>query len=118
MTSGATGPAARRALIRARPVEHLLALSVVPVVVLFVLAEDRLRLLRRPRLLLELALLFAAGLSFYLFIVIRAFTGPPELYHDLRTLDGLIGFISGAQFRVDMRFGTRREPGPGLAGRA
>jgi hypothetical protein len=85
---------------------HLLALSVVPVVVLFVLAEDRLRILRRPRLLLDLALLFAAGLSFYLFIVIRALTGPPELYDDLRTIDGLVGFISGAQFRVDMRFGT------------
>ena len=85
---------------------HLLALSVVPVVILFVLAADRGRLLWRPRLLLELALLFAAGLSFYLFIVIRAFAGPPELYDDLRTLDGLIGFISGAQFRVDMRFGT------------
>ena len=97
---------------------HLLALSVVPVVILFVLVEDRLRILRRPRLLLELALLFAAGLSFYLFIVIRAFTGPPELYDDLRTLDGLVGFISGAQFRVDMRFGTRREPGAGMAGRA
>ena len=85
---------------------HILALSVVPVVVLFVLAEDRLHIFRRPRLLLELALLFAAGLSFYLFIVIRAFTGPAELYDDLRTLDGLIGFISAAQYRVDMRFGT------------
>jgi hypothetical protein len=85
---------------------HLLALSVVPVVVLFVLAEDRFRILQRPRLLLELAVLFAAGLSFYLFIVIRAFTGPPALYDDLRTIDGLVGFISGAQFRVDMRFGT------------
>jgi hypothetical protein len=85
---------------------HLLALSVVPVVVLFVLAEDRLRILRRPRLLLELSLLFLAGLSFYLFVVIRAFTGPAELYDDLRTLDGLMGFISGAQFRIDMRFGT------------
>ena len=85
---------------------HLLAVSVVPVVVLFVLAADRGRLLRRPRLLLELTGLFAAGLSFYLFIVVRALTGPPELYGDLRTLDGLVGFISGAQFRVDMRFGT------------
>ena len=47
-----------------------------PVVVLFVLVEDRLRILRRPRLLLELAVLFAAGLSFYLFIVIRAVHGP------------------------------------------
>jgi hypothetical protein len=85
---------------------HLLALSVVPIVMLFVLAEDRLAVLRRPRLLAELALLFVAGLSFYLFIVIRAFTGPPEIYRGLRTLDGFLGFVSGAQFRVDMHFGT------------
>ncbi len=85
---------------------HLLALSVVPVVILFVLIEDRLRMLRRPRLLLELVLLFAAGLSFYLFIVIRAFTGPPEVYAGMRSIDGLISFISGAQFRTDMHFGT------------
>lgn len=85
---------------------HLLAVSVVAVVIVFVLIEDRLRLLRRPRLLLELALLFAVGLSFYLFIVIRAMTGPPEIYAGLRSLDGLISFLTGAQFRGDMHFGT------------
>jgi Protein O-mannosyl-transferase TMEM260-like len=85
---------------------HLLALSVVPVVILFVLAEDRLRLLRRPRLVLELALLFLAGLSFYVFIVIRALTGPTALYGDLRSVEGFLSFVSGAQFRIDMRFGT------------
>lgn len=85
---------------------HLLALSVVPIVILFVLAEDRLAVLRRPRMLLELVLLFAAGLSFYLFIVVRAVTGRPELYAGLRTVDGFFSFVSGAQFRVDMKFGT------------
>jgi 4-amino-4-deoxy-L-arabinose transferase-like glycosyltransferase len=85
---------------------HLLALSVVPVVILFVLAEDRLRILRRPRLVLELLLLFLAGLSFYLFIAVRALTGPAALYHDLRSVDGFLAFVSGAQFRIDMRFGT------------
>lgn len=85
---------------------HLLALSVVPVVMLFVLVEDRLRLLRRPRLLLHLALLFLVGLAPYLFIVIRAYTGPPELYGGMRSIDGLIAFVSGAQFRIDMQFGT------------
>jgi hypothetical protein len=85
---------------------HLLALSVVPVVILFVLVEDRLRLLRRPRLLLELALLFGAGLSFYLFIVFRALAGPAALYEDLRTIEGFVSFVSGAQYRIDMRFGT------------
>lgn len=85
---------------------HLLGLSVVPVVMLFVLIEDRLELLRRPRLVLELALLFAAGLSFYLFIVLRAITGPTVLYGDLRSVDGFFAFVTGAQFRVDMQFGT------------
>ena len=85
---------------------HLLSLSVVPILVVFVLVEDRLRLLRRPRLLLELLLLFAAGLSFYLFIVIRVYTGPPELYGGMRSIDSLLSFVSGAQFRVDMQFGT------------
>ena len=78
----------------------------VPVVILFVLAEDRLRLLRRPRLVLELLLLFGAGLSFYLFIVFRALTGPTALYGDLRSVDGFLAFVTGAQFRIDMRFGT------------
>jgi 4-amino-4-deoxy-L-arabinose transferase-like glycosyltransferase len=85
---------------------HLLALSVVPVVILFVLAEDRLAVLRRPRFLVQLALLFAAGLSFYLFILIRAFTGPPEIYAELRSPEGFLAFVSGAQFRIDMQFGT------------
>jgi hypothetical protein len=85
---------------------HLLALSVVPVVILFVLTEDRLQALRRPRLLLDLGVLFLAGLSFYLFIVVRAFTGPAEIYGSLRSVDGFVAFISGAQFRIDMRFGT------------
>jgi len=85
---------------------HLLALSVVPVVILFALAEDRVAILRRPRLVLELALLFALGLSPYLFIVIRAFTGPPQIYAELRTPQGFFDFVTGAQFRIDMQFGT------------
>lgn len=85
---------------------HLLALSVVPIVILFVLAQDRLAILRRPRLLLEVALLFALGLSFYLFILIKAFAGPPELYGGWRTLSGLFAFLTGAEFQSGMNFGT------------
>ncbi len=85
---------------------HLLALSVVPIVGAFVLAADGLSIVRRPRLLLQLALLFAAGLAFYLFIVLRAFSGPAVLYEELRSFDGFFAFVSGAQFRVDMRFGS------------
>ena len=85
---------------------HTIGLSLVPVVILFVLIEDRLQLLRRPRLVLELALLFAAGLSFYLFILVRAVTGPAALYGDLRSVDGFFSFVTAAQYRVDMKFGT------------
>ncbi len=85
---------------------HTIALSLVPVVILFVLIEDRLQLLRRPRLVLELVLLFAAGLSFYLFILVRALTGPEALYGDLRSVDGFFSFVTAAQYRVDMKFGT------------
>jgi hypothetical protein len=85
---------------------HTIALSLVPVVILFVLAEDRLQVLRRPRFVLELALLFAGGLSFYLFILYHALTGPEPLYGDLRSVEGYFSFVTAAQYRVDMHFGT------------
>ncbi|HUP54898.1 MAG TPA: DUF2723 domain-containing protein [Methylomirabilota bacterium] len=85
---------------------HTIALSLVPVVILFVLVDDGLRLLRRPRLVLELTLLFASGLSFYLFILVRGLTGPAALYGDLRSVDGFFSFVTAAQYRVDMKFGT------------
>ena len=85
---------------------HTIALSLVPVIILFVLVEDRLQVLRRPRFVLELALLFAAGLSFYLFILVRAVAGPEALYGDLRSVEGFFAFVTAAQYRVDMKFGT------------
>jgi hypothetical protein len=85
---------------------HLLALSVVPIVGLWVLAAGGWTMVRRPALLGQCVLLFALGLTPYLFIVIRAALGPPEVYAWLLTWDGFRDFVTGAKFRSDMRFGT------------
>ena len=85
---------------------HLLALSVIAVVGLWVAAAGGWTIVRRPRLLLECLGLFALGLAPYLFIIVRAALGPPEVYGWLLTWDGFRDFVTGAKFRVDMRFGT------------
>jgi hypothetical protein len=85
---------------------HLLAVTVVPIVVLFVLVDARRRLIERPVLLVQATLLFLAGVSLYLFIPLRALAGPPEVYGSLLTWDGVSSLITGAQFRGDMHFGS------------
>jgi hypothetical protein len=85
---------------------HLLAVTVVPIVVLLVLFDARQRLREQPALLVQAGLLFLAAASLYLFIPLRALAGPPEVYGPLLTWDGLSGLISGAQFRGDMHFGS------------
>jgi hypothetical protein len=85
---------------------HLLALSVVPVVGLWVLASGGWTIVRRRGLLAQCLGLFAVGLSPYLFIVVRAMFGPPEVYGWLLTWEGFRDFVTGAKFRTDMRFGT------------
>jgi hypothetical protein len=85
---------------------HLLAITVVPIVIVFVVVDARRRLRERPLLLAQTALLFLVGPALYLVIPIRALFGPPEIYGALLTWDGLSSLISGAQFRSDMHFGT------------
>jgi hypothetical protein len=85
---------------------HLLAVTVVPIVVLFVLVDARRRLVDRPILLTQAGLLFLAGISLYLFIPLRALAGPPEVYGPLTTWDGVSSLVTGAQFRGDMHFGS------------
>lgn len=85
---------------------HLLAVTVIPIVTVFVLFDARRRLRERPILLAQAALLFLIGPALYLVIPIRALFGPAEVYGSLLTWDGLSGLISGAQFRSDMHFGT------------
>ena len=83
---------------------HLLAATTVPIVILFVLWDARRRLLERPVLLLQAGLLLAVGISPYLFIPLRALAGPPEVYASLATPEGLVGLVTGADFRHNMHF--------------
>jgi 4-amino-4-deoxy-L-arabinose transferase-like glycosyltransferase len=83
---------------------HGLAITVVPIVVLFVLADARRELRARPVLLVKAGAAFALGLVPYLYLPLRAFAGPADVYSPFLTLEGLFAHISGAQFRGDMHF--------------
>jgi len=83
---------------------HLLAMTVVPIVVLFVLADAWRRLFERPVLILEAGLLVLVGLLPYLFLPLRALAGPASVYGHLLTWDGLSSLVTGADFRRDMHF--------------
>ncbi len=85
---------------------HLLAITVVPIVLAFVLVLAWRRLRERPVLVVQSALLFLIGPALYSLIPIRALFGPPEVYAGLLTWDGVSSLISGAQFRSDMHFGS------------
>lgn len=83
---------------------HVLAATVVPIIVVFVLVAARARLRQRPILLLQAAGLALLGLTPYLFIPIRALFGPPEIYARFLTWDGMFGLVSGADLRGQMHF--------------
>jgi hypothetical protein len=85
---------------------HVLAATVVPIIILFVLADARDRLRERPILLLQAAGLGLLGLTPYLFIPIRALFGPPEIYGRFLTWEGISGLVSGNELRSQMHFGT------------
>ena len=85
---------------------HLLAITVLPIIIGFVLIDARRTLAERPALLVQAALLFLAGASLYLLIPLRALAGPPAVYGPLTTWAGLSSLITGAQFRGEMHFGT------------
>ena len=83
---------------------HGLAITVVPIVILFVLADARREIRARPMLLVKAGAVFALGLLPYLWLPLRALAGPAEAYGPFLTLEGLFAHISGAQFRGDMHF--------------
>ena len=83
---------------------HGLAITVVPIVVLFVLADARREIRARPGLLIKAGATFVLGLVPYLYLPLRALAGPAEVYGPFLTLQGLFAHISGAQFRGDMHF--------------
>ena len=83
---------------------HGLAITVVPIIILFVLADARREIEARPGLLVTAGVAFTVGLLPYLYLPLRALAGPAEIYGSFLTLEGLFAHISGAQFRGDMHF--------------
>lgn len=83
---------------------HLLSITVVPIVILFVLADARTRLRERPVLIIQAAGLVLLGLTPYLFLPLRGLFGPPAIYGRFLTWDGVFGLVSGADLRGQMHF--------------
>jgi hypothetical protein len=83
---------------------HGLAITVVPIVVLFVLVDARHELIANPSTLVRAGAAFVVGLLPYLYLPLRALAGPAEIYGGFLTWNGFFAHVSGAQFRGDMQF--------------
>ncbi len=83
---------------------HGLAITVVPIVMLFVLVDARHEIAEYPLVLVQAGGAFIVGLLPYLYIPLRATIGPSEIYAPLTTWNGFFNLVSGAQFRGDMHF--------------
>lgn len=94
---------------------HGLAITVVPLVFLFVLVDGRTGIARRPAVLAKAAGAFVLGLLPYLYLPLRAIAGPSEVYGRFLTWDGLLDHVNGAQFRHDMKFLSAESIGTALA---
>jgi hypothetical protein len=83
---------------------HLLALTVVPIVILFVLVDARSRLRERPILIAQAAALVVLGLAPYVFLPIRGLFGPAAIYGKFLTWQGVSSLVTGADLRSQMHF--------------
>jgi len=83
---------------------HGLAITVVPIVIVFVLVNARREIAEFPWILVRAAGAFAIGLLPYLYIPLRASIGPETVYGSLTDWTGFFNLVSGAQFRGDMHF--------------
>jgi hypothetical protein len=83
---------------------HGLAITVVPIVVLFVLVDARREIASYPFVLVRAAGAFIVGLSPYLYLYLRALVGPADVYGAFLNWNGFFAYVSGAQFRGDMHF--------------
>jgi len=83
---------------------HGLAITVVPIVVLFVLFDARREIWSYPLILVRAAGAFVLGLTPYIYLYARALVGPQEIYGPFLTWNGFFAHVSGAQFRGDMHF--------------
>ncbi len=94
---------------------HGLAITVVPIVVLFVLWDARREIAARPILLAGSVGAFVVGLLPYLYLPLRAMAGPADVYGGFLTWNGFFNHVSGAQFRSDMKFGSIDSVGRAIA---
>ena len=83
---------------------HALAISVVPIVIVFVLVYARREILAHPGVLLKSLVAFVVGLLPYLYIPRERLAGPADVYGPLLTWKGFFDLVSGAMFRRDMHF--------------
>jgi hypothetical protein len=83
---------------------HGLAITVVPLVILFVLIDARREIVAAPLILVQAAAAFVIGLLPYLYLPLRAMAGPREVYGPFLYWNGFFSHVSGAQFRSDMHF--------------
>jgi len=83
---------------------HGLAITVVPIVVLWVVADARRELRADPWLLVRGGAGFVLGLFPYFYLPLRASFGPADVYRQFLTWDGFFYHVSGAQFRSAMKF--------------
>jgi hypothetical protein len=83
---------------------HGLAITVVPIVILWVLIDARREIGADPWLLVRTGAAFALGLAPYIFLPLRASFGPADVYGSFLTWDGFFYHVSGAQFRSAMHF--------------
>jgi len=90
---------------------HVLAATVVPIVILFVLVDARSRIRERPVLLLQAAGLVVVGLTPYLFLPLRGLFGPAAIYGKFLTWDGISSLVTGADLRSQMHFTSAEDLG-------
>lgn len=83
---------------------HGLAITVVPIVFLFVFVEARREIASHPLVIVKAAGAFVLGLVPYVYIPLRALVGPRDVYAEFLNWDGFFAHVSGAQFRGDMHF--------------
>ena len=83
---------------------HGLAITVVPIVVLWVLMDARREIAARPWLLVRAGAAFVIGLLPYIYLPLRASAGPADVYGQFLTWSGFFYHVSGAQFRSAMHF--------------
>lgn len=83
---------------------HGLAITVVPLVILFVLVDARREIVAYPLILAQAAAAFVLGLLPYLYLPLRAMVGPSDVYGQFLYWNGFFAHVSGAQFRGDMHF--------------